>query len=205
MSASRLARLLELLADGPDIKRAAAEAGYDSSGDAVDELKALSAKKPRRSRRKADEDEALPGPCPDKSPFPPGAVAYANADGGSRGNPGPAAYGCVYSLKDGTLLCAEGQAFGRATNNVAEYRGAIAALTRLSGWGVEKAVLRLDSQLVVRQLEGIYRVKDAGLKPLHAEASALLRNFEDLQLEFVPRKMNAMADRFANLALDGKL
>lgn len=205
MSRARLVRLLELLAEGPDLARAAAEAGYDSAGDAADELRSLSNRGPRSSRSRAKADEALPGPCPKSSPFPPRTVAYANADGGSRGNPGPAAYGCVYSGEDGTPLCAEGAAIGKATNNVAEYRGAIAAMTRLLGWGVERAVLRLDSQLVVRQLEGSYRVKDAGLKPLHAEAAALMGRFRELRLEFVPRKQNALADRFANLALDGRI
>lgn len=205
MSGSRLARLLEALADGPDLSRAAADAGYERSAEAAEELRGLAKRRQAAAKRAGNPAEPLPGPCPDRSPFPPGTVAYANADGGSRGNPGPAAYGCAYSTAEGVVLCAEGATIGRATNNVAEYRGAIAALTRLSGWGVKRAILRMDSQLVVRQLDGSYRVKDAGLKPLHAEASALLGRFESIELEYVPRKENAVADRFANLALDGKL
>ena len=205
MSTTRLKRLLELLVESPELSRAASEAGYESPADAASELRALSEAKPKRSRRAKAEDEPLPSSCPKKSPFPADTVAVVNADGASRGNPGPASYGCVYSTEDGTVLCGEGAGIGRATNNVAEYRGAIAALSRLADWGVRRAILRLDSQLVVRQLEGVYRVKDAGLKPLHAQASALLRRFESIQPEYVPRKENALADRFANAALDGKL
>lgn len=149
-------------------------------------------------------ESALPLPRPPaESPFPDGVTAYAYADGASRGNPGPAAYGCVYAVEEGSLpLCGEGVALGEATNNVAEYRGAIAALQRMVDWGVTRAVLRLDSQLVVRQLDGSYRVKDAKLKQIHAEARELTARFQSLRFEHVPRKMNALADRMANHALD---
>lgn len=150
-------------------------------------------------------ESALPLPLPPaESPFPEGETAYAYADGASRGNPGPAAYGCVYAVEDGALpLCGEGKVLGETTNNVAEYRGAIAALRRLADWGVAKAVLRLDSQLVVRQLDGSYRVKDSKLRELHAEAKVEAARFRSLRFEHVPRKMNALADRMANHALDG--
>jgi ribonuclease HI len=139
---------------------------------------------------------------PSRSPFPDGTAAVAYADGAARGNPGPAAYGCVYALADGTVLCGEGLALGRATNNVAEYRGLIAALRRLRGWKVRAATVRLDSELVVRQMSGAYRVKNAGLKPLHRQASELAAQFDSIRFEHVPRAANVLADALANLALD---
>jgi ribonuclease HI len=106
---------------------------------------------------------------------------------------------------DGTVLCAEGAVIGNATNNIAEYRGAIAALTRLRDWGESQIILRLDSQLIARQLDGSYKVKNEGLKPLHAQAKAILAGFSSVKIEYIPRKQNALADHYANLALDGKL
>ena len=151
---------------------------------------------------KAESEMPLPSP-PATSPFAAGQVAYAYADGASRGNPGPAAYGCVYALDQGSLpVCGEGAVLGVTTNNVAEYRGAIAALARLAGWGVKHAVLRLDSQLVVRQLDGSYRVKDAKLRLLHQEAKSWVPRFDSLRFEHIPRKLNADADAMANAALD---
>lgn len=141
-------------------------------------------------------------PPPRRSPYPEKALAVAYADGASRGNPGPAAYGVVFVLEDGMPLCGEGEAIGRATNNVAEYRGLIAALKRLRDWGHAHAIVRLDSELVVRQMQGRYKVKNEGLKPLFAEAKALAADFQKLRIEHVPRADNALADSLANLALD---
>ena len=207
MSDERLIRLLETMVDIPALTALSEAAGYEDVAQARDELLDLGHRLARKKRGSAlpaskRKNEDLPSPCSSSSPFPPEAVAVANTDGASRGNPGPAAYGCVFSLEDGTLLCAEGEAIGVATNNVAEYRGAIAALARLKAWGLQRIVLRLDSQLVVRQLEGSYRVKDAGLKPLHAQARELLRAFDSIQLQYVPRAQNALADAAANRALD---
>ena len=139
---------------------------------------------------------------PAESPFPKGTTALAWADGASRGNPGAAAYGVVYTLDDGTVLCGEHGALGHTTNNVAEWRGCVAALQRLRGWGVKRAVLRLDSQLVVRQLQGQYKVKQPHLKPFHAQALKLAGAFESFAIEHVPRADNALADAMANAALD---
>ena len=96
----------------------------------------------------------------------------------------------------------EAAAIGRATNNVAEYRGCLAALHRLAGWKVRRAVVRLDSQLVVRQLEGRYRVKDATLRGWYAKVMEQVRDFERIDFEYVPRAENSDADRMANWALD---
>jgi len=206
VSAKRLVRLIEELAAMKDLPGAAEAAGYEDVEQARSELlqwsrQLGSTRSPGRApaRRKAED---LPPPCPRSSPFGSSSPAVANTDGASRGNPGPAAYGCVYSTADGVVLCGEGAAFGVATNNVAEYRGAIAALERLLRWKVDRVVLRLDSQLVVRQLNGSYRVKDAGLKPLHARAMELIARFSSVELQHVPRAENALADRLANQALD---
>lgn len=147
-----------------------------------------------------DPSELLPAGA--AAPFPNGALALAYADGASRGNPGPAAYGVVYTLEDGTPLAREAAAIGVATNNVAEYCGLLAALERLAAWGIREACVRLDSELVVRQMQGRYKVRNAGLKPLHARARLLATRFASLQLEHVPREQNSIADRLANFALD---
>jgi len=141
-------------------------------------------------------------PPPDSSPYPVGKLAVAYADGASRGNPGPAAYGVVFTLEDGMPLCGEGSPIGKTTNNVAAYRGLIAALRRLRGWNLKHAIVRLDSELVVRQMSGRYKVKNEGLKPLFAEAKELTVEFQKLRIEHVPRESNTLADRMANLALD---
>ncbi len=206
MNDQRLAQLLEALAAGHPLSEAAEGCGWKDLDEAGRELMALAAHLKGRGRRRSFATGAgkmeLPPPCGEVSPFGSSAKAVVNTDGASRGNPGPAAYGCVYATVDGVVLCGEAQAIGVATNNVAEYRGAIAALGRLKRWGIRRVVLRLDSQLVVRQLEGSYRVKDAGLKPLHAEAASLLDGFDEAVLEYVPRAENALADRLANHALD---
>jgi len=142
---------------------------------------------------------ALP---PAESPYPHGGPAVVYTDGASRGNPGPAAYGCVYALEDGTVLCAEGVGIGDDTNNVAEWKGCIAALERLTAWGVTDAVLRLDSELVVKQLRGIYKVKKEHLRPLHERARTLSARIPSFRIEHVRRADNALADAMANSALD---
>lgn len=143
-------------------------------------------------------------PVTAESPFPAGATGVAYADGASRGNPGPAAWGCVYTLEDGEPLCGEAATLGETTNNVAEYRGCIAALERLKAWGVRTAIVRLDSELVVKQLNGQYKVRQPHLKPLAEQAKALRAAFETVRIEHVRRKQNAIADGLANAALDGR-
>ena len=143
-------------------------------------------------------------PATAESPFPADVVGVAYADGASRGNPGPAAFGCVYTLEDGEPLCGEAATLGETTNNVAEYRGCIAALSRLKSWGLARAIVRLDSELVVKQLNGQYKVRQPHLKPLVAEALGLRRAFTEVRIEHVPRKQNAIADGLANAALDGR-
>ena len=127
-------------------------------------------------------------------------IAYA--DGASRGNPGPAAYGAVLCDLDGEELDAWGNPIGRATNNVAEYQGAIAAVEAAIERGATELELRLDSELIVRQLEGRYRVRNKQLKPLFDQLSALAESLDTFQATHVRRHLNKRADAMANEALD---
>ena len=124
------------------------------------------------------------------------------ADGGSRGNPGPAASGAVLFAGDGTVLAEIGEYLGIATNNVAEWSALVSGLQRARELGVEDIAIRMDSELVVRQVTGVYRVKHADLIPLHAKAKSLLRTFKSVDIRHVPRKQNAAADAVVNQCLD---
>jgi probable phosphoglycerate mutase len=124
------------------------------------------------------------------------------ADGGSRGNPGPAASGAVLYDDAGTIVREVGTFLGVATNNVAEWTGLITGLEAARDLGASEIVVRLDSELVVKQLSGAYRVKHPNLIPLHAKAKTLLRSFAHADIGHVPRKANAAADALVNQTLD---
>lgn len=122
-------------------------------------------------------------------------------DGGSRGNPGPAAYGVHITRADGKIVELK-ECFGVATNNVAEYRGLLAALSWAASHGIERLHVRSDSQLLIKQMRGEYRVKHAGLIPLWQEARGLAKQIGDVKFEHVCRELNKDADRLANEAMD---
>jgi ribonuclease HI len=124
------------------------------------------------------------------------------ADGGSRGNPGPAASGAVLFDEAGAVLREVGTFLGVATNNVAEWTGLLTGLEAALDLGVDDLSVRLDSELVVKQISGAYRVKNEGLIPLHAKAKVLLRKFAHVDVKHVPRKQNAAADALVNQVLD---
>jgi broad specificity phosphatase PhoE/ribonuclease HI len=125
------------------------------------------------------------------------------ADGGSRGNPGPAGYGSVVFTTDRKVVLAEAkQAIGRATNNVAEYRGLIAGLEEAVGLGATEVVVQMDSKLVVEQMAGRWKVKHPDLIELHREARDLAARFEKVSYRWIPRAQNSHADRLANEAMD---
>jgi ribonuclease HI len=126
-----------------------------------------------------------------------------NVDGGARGNPGPAAIGVVIRDPDGLILDEHGERIGEATNNVAEYRALIRGIERAAELGASELDLVGDSELVVRQVEGRYKVKNAGIKPLHAEVKQALTAFDSWSIRHVRREMNAEADRLVNEVLDG--
>ncbi|MCG8920619.1 bifunctional RNase H/acid phosphatase [Actinokineospora sp. PR83] len=125
------------------------------------------------------------------------------ADGGSRGNPGPAGYGAVVFGRGGTVLAERAEAIGVATNNVAEYRGLIAGLRAAADLGADAVEVRMDSKLVVEQMAGRWKVKHPAMRPLADEARALARGFRSVTFTWIPRADNAHADRLANQAMDG--
>jgi ribonuclease HI len=123
-------------------------------------------------------------------------------DGGARGNPGPAAYGFVLESEDGTVLAAEGEAIGTATNNVAEYSGLIAGLQKAVELHVPEVEVVSDSELMVKQMRGEYRVKNEALRELYDEATALARRVGNVEYRHVKRAHNELADKLVNDALD---
>ena len=124
-------------------------------------------------------------------------------DGGARGNPGPAAYGFVLEAEDGSVLAAEGARIGVATNNVAEYRALIAGLERALELAVPDVEVVSDSELLVKQMRGEYRVKNEALRELSVEAARLARTIGKVRYTAVRREQNELADRLVNEALDG--
>ena len=137
-------------------------------------------------------------PFPDAGPSE--HVLYC--DGASRGNPGAAAYGWVLFDAAQNEVAAHGEAIGKNTNNVAEYTALVKGLEHAVEFGVRRIRVRMDSELVVRQILGIYRVKNPGLKPLFEAAQRARARFPSFHIEHVPRAENARADALANAALD---
>ena len=128
--------------------------------------------------------------------------ARLSTDGGARGNPGPAAFGYVLEAEDGDVLAAHGEAIGRATNNVAEYRGLVAGMAKAAELGVTELEVVSDSELLVKQMQGEYRVKNEALRALWEEANDLERRFARVRYSAVRRAHNELADRLVNEALD---
>jgi ribonuclease HI len=128
--------------------------------------------------------------------------AKLSTDGGARGNPGPAAYGYVLEAEDGTVLDARGETIGVATNNVAEYRALLAGLAKAVELGLDELEVVSDSELVVKQMRGEYKVKNLALADLKAEAESLARRLPKVVYTAVRREHNELADRLVNEALD---
>ena len=131
-----------------------------------------------------------------------GRHLVVNFDGGARGNPGPAAIAAVISTPVGEVVEEHRESIGAATNNVAEYRALLLAIARARALGARSVDLVGDSELIVRQVRGEYKVKDPGLRPLHAAVAQALRGFERWSIRNVPRDENAAADALVNAALD---
>jgi ribonuclease HI len=125
-------------------------------------------------------------------------------DGGARGNPGPAGYGAVVTTPGGQVLAEVAEGIGWATNNVAEYRAVTAGLRRAADLGARRVRVRADSLLVVNQQKGLWKVKNADLRPLSEEAKRLARSFDRVTWEHVPRERNRHADALANRAMDNQ-
>jgi ribonuclease H / adenosylcobalamin/alpha-ribazole phosphatase len=130
--------------------------------------------------------------------------AKLSTDGGARGNPGPAAFGYVLEAENGHVLAAHGEAIGRATNNVAEYRGLIAGMAKAAELGVTELDVISDSELLVKQMRGEYKVKNEALRKLWEEAGELERRFARVNYGAVRRAHNELADRLVNEALDAQ-
>jgi ribonuclease HI len=128
--------------------------------------------------------------------------AKLSTDGGARGNPGPAAYGYVLEAEDGTVLAAHGERIGVATNNVAEYRALVEGLRKARELAVDAVEVISDSELLVKQMTGEYRVKNEALRALSEEAAELERAFTSVTYRAVRREHNELADRLVNEALD---
>ena len=126
----------------------------------------------------------------------------ASIDGGARGNPGPAGYGVYIQGADGSVLDELHGALGIATNNVAEYNGLLAALRWAAARGHRKVHIRADSELLVKQMRGEYKVRHEGLKLLFLQAAALIKTIGDVSFEHVGREFNEDADRLSNLGMD---
>ena len=178
---------------------------------ATDEHARPSATAPQTAAGAAAPPAAAGGPSPAAAPA---TVRSANrddarhhlyTDGGSRGNPGPAGIGARLLTASGDVVEELADFIGTATNNVAEYQALLAGLELALDRGVERLDVFLDSELVVRQVNGRYKVKDAGLKPLHAQACTLLSRFHEVDVKHVRREQNAEADRLVNEAIDAAL
>lgn len=130
--------------------------------------------------------------------------ATLSTDGGARGNPGPAAYAYVLEAEDGTVLAAHGEAIGVATNNVAEYSALVAGLEKAVEIGVSELEVISDSELMVKQMRGEYRVKNEALRDLSLRASRLARDVGSVSYRAVRREQNKLADQLVNEALDAE-
>ena len=141
----------------------------------------------------------------ENTPAAASATLVVHVDGGSRGNPGPAAIGVVVSTPDGDVIDEVAERIGVATNNVAEYQALLRGIERAAALGARRLELINDSELVARQLTGAYKVKHPAMKPLYEQARAALRPFDDQwTIRSVPRARNARADELVNAALDGE-
>src|SRR5438270_14077220 len=126
-----------------------------------------------------------------------------HVDGGARGNPGPAAAAAVIARPDGELVEESTRVLGSVTNNVAEYRALLLGLERARELGATEVEVVGDSELIAKQVQGVYKVKHQAMRPLHAEAMNALRGFDRWSIRTVPRAQNAHADALVNAALDG--
>ena len=125
-----------------------------------------------------------------------------NTDGGARGNPGPAGIGVVIRDQGGALVANHKQYIGEGTNNFAEYRALILALERAASLGADELLVRMDSELIVRQMQGRYKIKEPQLKILAAEVLKLMHRFKSVTFKHIPRAENKQADKLVNEAID---
>jgi ribonuclease HI len=160
-------------------------------------------KRPPGNRLSANRGGLFADSAPEPAASATSAAAYrANIDGGSRGNPGPASYGVIIRDPRGQIVARLKKYIGRTTNNVAEYYGLIAALDYAQQHGIRALRIESDSELLVRQMRGQYKVKSPELRPLFERASKMARAFDSFKIDHVYREQNAEADALANEAMD---
>lgn len=175
----------------------------ETSGDSTSEKSKSRKASARRKSKEQDWPELPAAGDLEKIPLPSRGkpVLEIFTDGASRGNPGPAAIGVVFRLKEGKELAEHGESIGRATNNVAEYRAVVAALEHCRRWKVKRVQLNMDSELIVRQLHGTYRVKSPDLRPLYQQVVFLSKGLDEFRVRHIKRAQNGHADAVANRAL----
>lgn len=192
----RMKKLLTLIASGRSIGSAWREAGYSSEAEARGSLSTLAGSiGPERNGKEKEagsEGSRVKG------------TIIINADGASRGNPGEASVAAIASLPTGEVLTSRGMRIGRATNNEAEYRALAAGLELAAELGAERVSVKLDSELVVKQMNGEYRIKNPRLSELAEEVRRMASAFRSVSYEHVRRAENREADKLANDVLDGR-
>jgi ribonuclease HI len=187
MNVQNLKTLLSLIAGGKDLDESWEVSGFSSRADAKGAIESL-------SRSLGDPPSAVKPRGLDR--------AILHTDGASRGNPGPSAVAAIIHLPTGEELASVAKRIGRATNNVAEYRAVIEGMKLARDLGVRELVVYVDSELVMKQLTGAYRIRSKDLEPLAREVAAEARHFAKCAFEHVRREENREADRLANEALD---
>jgi ribonuclease HI len=211
--AAKLAAVLKKVAHGKPLAVAAAESGVGAHEieRIVKELerdlwaRARDADEPTDPRTKATSPEKKAAvKKKSRAKKSDGLALVGYADGGSRGNPGKAACAAVICDTKGEELLRRNRLLGKTTNNVAEYEGVLLALALCRELGARHVTLRLDSELVVRQVDGTYKVKHQELQRLHRIVQELVREFDSVEVEHIPREKNKVADALVNAALDGK-
>ena len=194
--------LLLAIAEHGSLEAACEELGIDRE-EAVRLLRDAARKLGGAPKDRAAAQKELPGL--ERSPRTDAKRLRVFSDGAARGNPGPAGAGAVVLDSKGKVLARVGKFLGKQTNNVAEYEGVLLGLARAKELGATEVDVRADSLLLIRQLEGVYQVKNAALKALHAKAKQLLRSFDHVDLRHVPREENTLADEMSNRAIDERM
>jgi ribonuclease HI len=188
---------------GSEVERAAARAAEELQESM--ELSKAEREARRRERAAAAEAEKQEQAAAEQVALARPARTRLYCDGAARGNPGPAGAGAVIVNPAGHIVAKIGKFLGEETNNVAEYMGLILGLKRAKAMGIKELEVLADSELVVRQLNGEYAVKAEHLQPLHAEAQALLKAFDQIEVRHIPREENGQADAMSNRAIDERL
>jgi len=198
---NRLKLFITILDSGNDPRKACIEAGFRTFDECREKLLCLADSLPRG---RFEGDTRCSGPSGEKSRRDETESLSVHTDGASRGNPGPASAAAIAYSPGGEMIAARSEALGTATNNEAEYRGLILGLRLAEGLGARRVTIRMDSELVVRQMKGEYKIRNSRLGKLAEEARKAASFFERVGYEHVAREQNLDADRLANEVLDDR-